>query len=353
MTVLFLFYLLSLLFTAISNKRNISKVFCLIVLSISTISFFYVPTEAADLYRHFENIEFYGAMGLDWVIENRCNLDPLTNLLLYAFSFVGEPRLFTSFCTFITYSFSFMLLYKASKHYSLSKPVIVLLTMFLLFNWNYLLVASNCRIFMLYAIIAYLFYMEFIEDCLHKTAFFVYSASVLFHYGIILVIIPRLLLFFYRPQNKLIFLLVIVLVIFFIFNGISNYQSILFDSISDKVESYKNYKTYGIWQFLNSLITILLCCFIVLKKRTYLKKIKQFYLLFWLAVIPIFLQISNFQVIYRESNLITSLSVVLFSHIFSNDNDHAMQQIIGVQSFISIIYSFAYVYNRMDFIFII
>lgn len=353
MIVLFLFYVISLLLTAVSNHRNLSTVFFLIVVCISIISFFYVPTESADLYKHFANIEFYGDMGLDWVLENRTNLNPLTHLLLYAFSFVEDQRLFTSFCTFITYGFNLLLLYRAAKYYSLDKSKIVLLMMYLLFNWNYLLVASNCRIFMLYAIIAYFFYMEFVEDRFHKSALIVYLVSILFHYGILLVVIPRLLLYLYKPKNKIVYLWSILIVIFFAYKGLSSYETIFLDSVSDKIEGYNEYKVFGKWQFLNSLIVVLLCCFYVIKKKLYLIDMKRFSFLFWLIVALIFLQISNFQVIYRESNLIVSLSIIFFSKIFSSNNDLAMRQIIGTQSIISIVYSFVYVYPYMDFIFII
>ena len=353
MTILFLFYIFSLFLTAISCKRNLLKIFGLITLCISVISFFYVPTESADLYWHFANIELYGNMGLEWVLENRCNLNPLTSLLFFAFSFVGEPHLFTSFCTFITYGFSLLLLYRASKFYSLNKSVIVLLTMFLLFNWNYLLVASNCRIFMLYAVIAYFFYMEFVEDRLHKTALVVYLLSVLFHYGILLVVIPRLILYLYKPANKIVYLCAILIVVYFAYFGIPKYQAIFIDSVLDKVEGYKEYKVFGKWQFLNSLLCVVLCCFYALKKRAQLIAIKRFCVLFWLIIFLIFLQLSNYQVIYRESNLVASLSIVIFSHILSRNNDKIMRQIIGLQSIITIVYSFVYVYPHMDFIFVI
>lgn len=353
MIVLFFFFVLSLLLTAVSNTRNQSKFFFLIVLCISIISFFYAPTESADLYKHYANIEFYGDMGLDWILENRTNLNPLTHLLLYVFSFVGEPRLFSSFCTFITYGFSLLLLHRASKFFSLNKLEIVLLMMFLLFNWNYLLVASNCRIFMLYAIVAYFFYMEFVEDRSHKTALVVYLASILFHYGILLVVLPRFLLYFYKPTNKIVYLLAVIVIVVLTYTGGSNYEKIFLDSVLDKVEGYKDYKTFGKLQFLNSLIVVLMCCFYAIKKRFYLMDIKRFSLIFWLITILIFLQISNFQIIYRESNLIVSLSVVLFSQVLSKDKDYTMLQIIALQSIISLIYSFIYVYPYIDFIFVI
>lgn len=350
---LFLFYILSLFLTAVCNKRNLHRIYLLITVGISMLSFFYVPSESADLYRHWESIKFYGEQGLDWVLENRCNINPLTSLLFYIFSFVGEIRLYASFCTFITYGFSLLLLYRVSVFYSLSKQAIVLLTMFLLFNWNYLLVASNCRIFMLYSIIAFFFYMEFVEKRLHKTAFVVYIASVFFHYGILLVIIPRLFMYLYKPANKLVYLWAIILVAFFAYKGTSNYEAILLESVSDKIEGYKEYNVFGTWQYLNSLACVLLCCFYVFKRRNYLNNIKKYVMLFWLIIAFLFLQITNFQVLYRESNLTASLSIVLFANILWSYKDQRMEQIIMIQSIITFIYSLVYVYPHMDFMFVI
>ena len=350
---LFFFYISSLVLTSVCNKCNLPKVYFLITIGISVLSFFYVPSESADLYRHFETIKFYGEMGLDWVLENRCNLNPLTSLLFYVFSFVEETRLFTSFCTFVTYGFSLLLLYRASKFYSLNKHLIVLLTMFLLFNWNYLLVASNCRIFMLYSIIAYFFYMEFVENRSHKTAFVIYIASVFFHYGIMLVIIPRFFMYLYKPANKIVYLWAVIFVAFFAYKGVSNYEAILLESVSNKIEGYKEYNVFGTWQFLNSLVCVLLCCFYALKRRIYLVSISKYYILFWCIIVFMFLQISNYQVLYRESNFVASLSIVMFSCIFRSCNDKGMRQIIRAQSIVTLIYSFVYVYPYMDFIFII
>lgn len=336
-----------------SDKKNLSKVFCLIVLGISTISYFYVPTESADLFRHFETINMYREAGVDWVIENRLGLNPLTHLLFYVFSLFGEPRIYPVFCTLVTYGFCFLILYRASKFYSLKRSVIALLAVFLLFNWNYLHVVSNCRIFILYAIVAFFFYMEFIENRLHKSAIVVYVASVFYHYAILLVVVPRFMLYFYKPANKTIYLWAILFILFFAYFGASNYQTIFFESVSDKVEGYKHYETFGKWQFLNSLISVLLCCFYAIKKKNYLVNIKRYCILFWLIVIPIFLQISNFEVIYRESNLIVTLSIVLFSQILHRNDDNLMRNVIVLQSIFTITYSFLYVYPYMDFSFVI
>ena len=351
MTILIFFYIISLFIIILSRKSHLAIAYRFIVISLSVISYFYVPTESADLYRHFESIEFYGEMGLSWVLENECHLNPLSSLLFYLFSILGTPQLFTSFAVLVTYGFTMMLLYRVSKYYSLNKGIITLLSLFLLCNWNYLLVASNCRIFMLYAIIAFFFYIEFIEDRLHKTAFFVYIAAIFYHYGILLVLIPRFILYLYKPKNKILYLIIPVILSYIAYKDISSFGLIFFDAVYDKVKQYQDYRVFGIWQFLNSLVCVIVCCFYALTKRSHLHNIKRYLLLFWLVVIPIFLQMSNFQVIYRESNFVASIAIVLFAHVFSNISDPSMKLIITIQSIVSILYSFMYVYPYMDFIF--
>lgn len=351
MILLFFFFLISLFIISICRKKHLSIAYTFIVISLSVISYFYVPTESADLYRHFETIEFYGEMGLSWVLENECHLNPLTSLLLYLFSYLHDPHLYTSFVVIVTYGFTMLLLYRISKYYSLNKRIITLLYTFLICNWNYLLVASNCRIFMLYAIVAFFFYMEFIEDKMHKTALVIYIAAIFFHYGILLVLIPRFLLYLYKPKNKILYAIIPIVLLYIAYNGVSSYGSIFVDSVSDRVTQYQDYKVFGLWQFLNSFICVLICCFFTFTKRIYLSDLKRFRLLFWLIIIPIVLQLSNFQVIYRESNIVASLSVVLFSHILSKTSAPSMQLVVTMQSILSVVYSFMYVYPHMDFIF--
>ena len=352
MIVLWLFYTISVLLTYWSNKRNLKILFVFIVALISAISFFYVPSESADLSRHFETIVLYGDMGLEWVTQNRFDINPLTSLLFYAFSFIGDLRWFISFSAFVTYGFTFLLIYKISRYYQLKSSTVALLTMFVLYNWNYLMVVSNCRIFMLYAIIAYLFYEEFIEDRRHKTALIIYLASILFHYGILLVLIPRFFLYLYKPQNKSIYLWMAVVGALLLYLGVSNYQAILFDSISEKVEGYKQYNVFGTWQFLNSLVCILLCCYYSFKNRRLVLEINKYNIAYWLIVLLIFLQISNFQVIYRESNLVASLAIVFFAISLKKEQSNSMKHVIAIQSVFSLVYSFVYVYPHMNFNFV-
>lgn len=353
MIMLLLFYIVSLSLVAFSSKRDIPRIFMVIVASLGVLSFFYTPNEEADLYRHYENIVFYGEMGLEWVLENRTHINPLTSLLLYSFSLFDEPRMFASFSVLVTYGFSFALIYKVSKFYSLSQSKIFFLSAFVLLNWNYLLVVSNCRIFMLYAILAYYFYMEFIEDRCHKSAIVVYLASVLFHYGILLILVPRLFLYLYNQNNKFFYVLLLVMLVLSVTFADSLYQIVLFKSMLEMAEAYEDYKTFGVLQYLNSILCIVVCCLSCIVHRARLSENKEFQYLFWLIILLILFQITNFQVVYRESNVIASLSVVLFAQIIKLGNHNFMRTILSTQCFITFMYYLWFVYSYMEFKFVL
>lgn len=350
MNTLLIYFVISLSLIAISNIWNIHKIFIFIVVGIGVLSFFYAPSEDADLYRHYESIEFYGEMGLDWVLKNRCDLNPLSSLLLYVFSFFNDPRFFASFSTIITYGFTFMLLYRVSIFYSLSKNTIFILSAFLLLNWNFLLVVSNCRIFMLYAIIAYFFYMEYIEGRFHKTAFVVYILSIFFHYGILLIVVPRIFMYLYKPTSKMVYFWIFILILLFIYKGNTILQSFWVDLVLKKVEGYEQYTTFGILQYLNSLFCIITCCICIIGGEYPIYPNKKYLILFWINIFMILFQITNYQVVYRESNIIASLSVVPFSQLMYNETNKEMLKIVLiVQSIMTFVYYLCFVYQTIEF----
>lgn len=354
MIELLLFYLFSLLLLASSSRRTIPYVFVLIVIGLSVVSFFYTPLETSDLYRHHENIVLYGEMGFDWVLENRLNINPLSHLLYYVFSFLGEPRLYASFSIFITYGFIFLLLHRLSAFYGLSKKSIFLLSAFLLLNWNYLMVVSNCRIFMLYSIIAYFYYMEFYENKCHKSALIVYIASVFFHYGILLVVIPRFLLYLYRPTNRKVYLYMFLFILLYLFVGRHMLLSILVESVAEKIERYENYSTFGRLQYYNSIFTILTCCLCVVIERLDVPRNRRYYILFFITIFILLLQVSNYQVVYRESNFIASLSVILLAQVITGKKYSGLiRTILSVQTAITFVYYLVYEYQFIGFNFIV
>ena len=349
------FVLLSVLLILRVAEKHIRIVFFLIVSCISMLSFFVEPSDTWDLYRHYETIGLYGDMGLDWVLANRIDDNPLTALYLFVFSYLNDPRFFALCTIFITYGFVFMLLHEVIKDYNLSRKTIAWISLYLLSNWNYLLVVSNCRIFMLYSIIAYLFYMELVKDRFHALSLVVYIAACFFHYGIILVLIARLVIYakrFVRGDIALVLLSIVLLSSY-------NYLLPLLGSISltntieDKIIAYQGYKVFGTLQYVSSLANIILvACIFAYSRWKELDK-SNFSLIAIITLAIIFMQVANYQIIIRETCLVASFALVPTIPLFAKYRSHLLISLFKVESIVILLYRCWYEYALLNYNFVV
>lgn len=347
------FILVSELLVLRSSARNLQYVFMLIVVSLASLSFFIETSETWDLYRHHETITMYGELGLDWVLSNRLDQNPLTVLFLYVFSLVNEPRLFQFVAVLVTYGFTLMLLFEVQKEFRISRKSIAWILFYLLSNWNYVLVVGNCRIFMLYAIIAYLFYIEFVRDRHHLLSLIVYIAACFFHYGIAVVLVARIIIYVKKYVKNNVLLILLSIVAFSCYSYILSFMgsNALMTTIGDKVIAYQAYKVFGIWQYTSSLINIVLVLFVFI--NSWLRSNKSNYNLTCLVVfISIFVHITNYQIIIRETCLVSSLAIVPLVPLFSK-NTSTLSALIKIESIVILIYRCWYEYGLLDFSFII
>ena len=354
-----LYFLFLVLFSTILISRTddskLKYVFAIIVFALSMLSFFVEPTETWDLFRHYEKIMLYSDTGLDWVIENRLDKNPLTELFLYLFTYVPDHRLFAFCVIFITYGFTFLLLYEARKDYCISRSNMAWISFFLLSNWNYLLVVSNCRIFMLYAIVAYLFYMELVRDKYHKVAITVYIASCFFHYGIMIVVAGRLALYFRRflKNDTFIVLLSIIMVTGYSYLFSLLGSSVLTDILEEKIAFYQGYTVFGTWQYLSSLSNIILVFCLVLYVRRSFRVKDLFNLISIITIVAIFLHVTNYQIIIRETCLASLLAIIPSLDILEKSKSNILAVTFKLEAVIILLYRCWYEYSYLSFDFVI
>lgn len=346
-----IFVLLSTLLVSRVQERRLRLVFFIIVSYLSIFSFFVDPVETWDLFRHYQTIELYGDMGLDWVLSTRIDDNPLTALYLYLFSYLSEPRFFV-FCTiFITYGFTFMLLYEVNKDYHLNRKSLAWITLYLLSNWNYLLVVSNCRIFMLYAIVAYLFYMELVKDKYHFLSMIVYVAACFFHYGIVIVLLSRIVVYAHKfiKSDLAIVLTSIILLSSYTYLLPLLGSNVLTSTIEDKIVAYQGYKVFGTLQYVSSLANILLVgCIFSYSRRKEIEK-TDFMLISIVTLAVIILQITNYQIIIRETCLVASLVIVPAVALFSKYNSNILITLLKMESVTILAYRCWYEYALLNY----
>lgn len=348
------FVFLSVLLVSQVSKKRLGLAFFIIVSIISALSFFVDPNETWDLFRHYQSIELYGDMGLDWIIANRLDDNPLTSLYLYCFSYLSDPRFFV-FCTiFITYGFTFKLLFEITKDYNLGRKSIAWITLYLLSNWNYLLVVSNCRIFMLYAIIAYLFYMELVKDKYHVLSLVVYIAACFFHYGIVIVLIARLVLYTHKFIKSDIALIIISIILFSSYSYILPLlgSNTLINTIEEKIIAYQEYKVFGTLQYISSLANILLVAVIFAYSHWKEANKTDFSLISIISIFIIFLQITNYQIIIRETCLLASFVIIPAAALFTNNYPRNLITLFKLESIAILVYRCWYEYALLNYTFV-
>lgn len=353
------YFILFFIFPLLRNKPYLFYSI-LFILVLSWLSYYVLPGKSWDLYRHLETIELYKDVGLDWVIKNRMDLNLLTHLYLYLFTFV-DGRLFPATTVFISYFIPILLIYKCAKRFELSQVSVFVITFFFISNLNYLLVVSNCRMYILYALFAYFLYMELIEKKYKIGAWIFYLAAPLFHYGILPLVGCRLVLLLrkkYIISDKVILVSLFLLSVGYIFILPYLGTTGMLSAIGSKVSGYQGYKVFGKWQYMNSmtcLIMIFIIAYLVYKQYKYHGEYGAF--LFYIVCLSIFLagQLSNYQLIYRSSNFYSMFAVVPFALMQSTSDVKVIKyrEILGLgivlQSVYSFIYNFVYVYNTVSF----
>lgn len=353
--LLFVVYFVLFMIFPLLRRRVYLIYGIVLVVFLSYLSFNICTNSAWDVYRHLETIELYKQVGLDWVLDNRMDLNPLTHLYFYLFTFV-DARYFPATTVFITYFIPFYLIYKSANRFNLGGVDVLIITFFLISNLNYLLVVSNCRLYLLYALFAYFIYMELVESKFKIVSWIFYFLAPFFHYGILPLICCRLILLFrkrYIVSDSVIIVSLLLLSLGYMYL-LPMLNSIGLSSVSDKLTYYQEYTVFGTWQYINSMSCIILVS--VMGYLCYKHGRKNVTFLFYILCLAAFLigQLSSYQLIYRSSNFLAMIAVVPFALILT-DEERLMKYryiiiyAIIIQSAYSFIYNFTYVYNGISF----
>lgn len=281
-------------------------------------------TPTMDLYRRIEEMMLYRETSFTWFLENRMDSDPLGNLFFYFFSMFEDYRILPAFTIFTCYSCAFYILLKCADRYELSKGQMNWLLFVFVFCFYYDQALSNIRIYVGYAILSFFLYNDIIEGKYKKLAWIIYIASVFFHYALLVVLLPRLLLLF---KNKLKISSVVIyafMAVGLIFSDvlISQLSGLggVFQTLADKSESYAEYDVFGKWQFLSSIIRIVLFMAIsyLINLRMGEKQSNEKNVCFYMNCVNLMLLVmyNNYQLILRTPNFVHYLGMVALSVFF-------------------------------------
>ena len=380
--VLLVFALIVILNPIIARKHY--RFYLLMVLLLLTaLAYFVVPSPSMDLYRYLEHMNFFEHMGWRWTMRNYGSSNPLATVAMYALAQFHNDHLLAAVAVFITYGCSFVLFAKAAKRYEASYADMNFAFVFLMLNMNYCYVIDVVRIYIAYAIFALFLYIDVIEKKYRPLCFAVYIGLCYFHYAIVLFVLLRIIFFFTRKLRGVLSVLAafgIPLVLYiayrvaFFFTG----GNVVLSVLSDRIDKYQEYEVFGIWQFLASVVRVLFLLAIMVvavefakqitkrnntdgikNKRNDSIRVYEYSTLLIYISASVFTFITNYQYVLRTPYFIQILASAPLLYIFTNQRKEQlkrlqiMELIVLAESLSHFIYLLIYVYGNLSFEFVL
>lgn len=366
----------------ILSKKHQKLYYAITALTLAALAYFVVPLYEMDLYRYINVMGYFRKKGFHWAMSQYGGSNPVATLFFYAMSLFPNDKFLPATAVLIVYGFSLALLYKASKQLKVSSAVTNIAFVFLMLNLNYCYVIDVVKIYIAYAVLAYFLYIDLIEKKRRPLCFAVYIILCYFHYAIMIVLLLRIIFLITSNLKGILSFSTTLFVPFMLFLGykfLDNFTGnlSLFISASDKIDVYKEYATFGIWQFLASEIKVFIFIIIgiatqivysELKKRrashkisenfriaTNINKYSTFCMYITLSVITF---ITNYQYVLRTPYLIQILISVPVLFVLSNLKKfnykyyYACSFLVLLESIAHFAYLLIYVYKVLDFSFV-
>ena len=176
------------------------------LLCLCIMAFFYKPYRTGDLYRIFEQMEYFATMNFEvfWKNYVQGSLIPVSRLLFWIFGKIGVNGLLPAFSAFVCYSLLFYLINKTKELYRISNRTVAIVLFFLMTTSIYISVIGGIRMMLGLCMIAFSYYRGTILKRVTVVDILLYMAAVFTHAVSIVVIgVCVLSLLFDSGKNSL------------------------------------------------------------------------------------------------------------------------------------------------------
>ena len=378
----FLAFMLIFMLYPFLAKKHLKIYLTIVTFVLSALAYFIVPQTTMDLYRYTNIMDYIREMGWNWAMNRYGDSNPLATVFLYGVSLLNNNNMLPAITAALTYGFTLALFYKAAKRFKVRNSEVFIAFLFLMLNLNYCYVINVVRIYIAYAILAYFLYMDLVEKKHRPLCFAVYVLLCYFHYAILVFVILRLIFIITGKLNGILSFIAtatvpVILFLGYWFVDLFTGSSSLLTYVGEKIEGYKTYETFGIWQFLASvakigvfiiigIITIALCNELrkkyvensLAEKAREVAVINKFTVFCFYVTLSVVTFIANYQFVLRTPYFIQMLISAPFLFLLTNlrktNNNYynALSAFIIVESVVHYIYLLAYVYPVLEFSFV-
>ena len=263
---IYMLVLVFVCFLLIYSKMSCRSILRFYVVCLCCMAFFYKPYITADLYRIFEQMDYFSSVNFGVFWENFAleSSTPFSRLLFWFFGKTGCNELLPAFSALFCYSLIFYTIQKSKKLYDISNQTVAIVLFFFMSTSIYMSVIGGVRMMIALSMLTFSYFRVTVEKRIRIIDVLFFIASIFFHEMAFVVIgIIALTLLFDSDHNilkKIVYVFFIGLtgVVFFV--GYSDTVQGLFDKLLEYVLGDKYSDP---WEYLMGalIITLLLLVF--------------------------------------------------------------------------------------------
>lgn len=170
-------------FLLVKTNISVKSALRLYLLLLCCIAFFYKPYQTADLYRIFEQMEYFSTLefGLFWKEFVLNSSTPIARLLYWIFGKIGINELLPTFSGFFCYSIIFYIIDKTRQMYNISNQTIAVELFFIMTTSMYISVIGGIRMMIALSMINFSYFRMTIEKKFKLVDIIFFIASILIH----------------------------------------------------------------------------------------------------------------------------------------------------------------------------
>ena len=258
---------LFLLLIKYTKQSQIKYILFFYLITLSIISYFYVPYITTDLFRN--NIAAKRLAEMPWHEFWYLVTNSVSGLFtLFYFRFFSN-YLATVTC-FIAYGIIFYIIYNLQKQNNFVKNTVIIALFWVMTNDFYLVSITTIRSHVAVAFVSFCIYREIFQHKFGITNIFLYLCAIEMHaMGIVLVAFRFIAYLLMKGQLTIWKIILFPIIIATVILGTSFYLPLL-DSSVDKFETYYDHNTYNyIWERVIFIIQTIVQLYILLKAYQY------------------------------------------------------------------------------------
>lgn len=179
-------YMLILLYVClVLAKTNVScrSILRGYLVCLCVMAFLYKPYVTADLYRLYEQIDFFATMELErfWQDYAIPSSTPVARLLFWCIGKIGIKPLLPAISAFLCYSFVFYIVNKTKKIYAISNQSVAVVLFFVMTTSIYISVIGGIRMMLALSMIAFSYFRATVEKKRSVLDLLLYTVSIFIH----------------------------------------------------------------------------------------------------------------------------------------------------------------------------